>query len=48
MISKVTEDVLIVRLIVSRLGESAPGCSDATDELDAVMELPYIAWFVLK
>lgn len=48
MISRVTEDVLIVRLMVSRLGESAPGCSDVTDELEAVIELAYKAWFVPK
>jgi len=34
---------LIVKLIVRRLGESAAGWIDEMDELDPVIELPYIA-----
>jgi len=34
---------LIVKVIVRRLGESAAGWMEEMDELDPVMELPYIA-----
>ena len=47
-IRRVTDDVLMVKLIVKRLGESAAGWIEEIDEVGPVIEFPNNAWFVPK